>query len=272
MKIGIIGGKGKMGKMFFDFFLNNGHEVIISDLGTKMTNEKLVKMSDAVLFSVPIDKAVQVIASVLPFTRKEQLLMDLTSIKTPAIETMLKSDCEVLGLHPLFGPTRDFKNQTIVVCKSRERKKSKIFVGHFKKAGMKIKESNAEEHDRMMAMVQGMTHFNALVLGHALKKLGTGLNDVMQFTGPIYKIRLAMAGRILAQDAKLYADIELENPFMDETLCEIEKSTKKLIQIIHNKDKKEFIKYFNETGEFFADFKEESMSITDQMIREMKNG
>ena len=38
-KIGIIGGNGSMGKWFSNFFSNLGHDVIISDLGTKLSNK-----------------------------------------------------------------------------------------------------------------------------------------------------------------------------------------------------------------------------------------
>ena len=42
-KIGIIGGKGKMGSWFGKFFHEIGLEVLISDIDTELTNEDLVK-------------------------------------------------------------------------------------------------------------------------------------------------------------------------------------------------------------------------------------
>jgi len=34
--VGIIGGKGKMGRLFANFFRANGLRVIVSDIGTKL--------------------------------------------------------------------------------------------------------------------------------------------------------------------------------------------------------------------------------------------
>ncbi len=57
--IGIIGGKGKMGKAFARFFVELGYEVIVSDLKTKLKPLELVRKSDVVIISVPIDKTEQ---------------------------------------------------------------------------------------------------------------------------------------------------------------------------------------------------------------------
>ena len=51
--IGIIGGKGKMGKYFADFFERNGYPVIVSDKRTKFSNVQLAKKADVVVISVP---------------------------------------------------------------------------------------------------------------------------------------------------------------------------------------------------------------------------
>ncbi|MCM2325114.1 MAG: prephenate dehydrogenase/arogenate dehydrogenase family protein [Candidatus Woesearchaeota archaeon] len=267
MKLGIIGGNGKMGKMFSRLFKDNGFDVLISDIGTKTTNEEIVKTCDAVMFSVPISVTASVIESLLPYAHKGQILMDLTSIKKPAIDAMMKSDCEVLGLHPMFGPTLNLKKQTIVACKEREREKTTIFLELFEHAGMNVKIANAVEHDKQMAIVQGMTHFNAIVFGHALSKLELDLNETLGFTSPIYKMRFAMIGRILAQDAGLYADIELENPVMESVLKELDKSNEKLIRLIKSKDKEGFINYFNDAAKAFAGHKKESMELTNRMIK-----
>lgn len=261
-----------MGSFFMSFFSRQGFEVIVSDIGTKIANEELVKKSDAILFSVPISKTVEVVDSIIKFTRKEQILMDLTSIKTPAVNAMLKSKCEVLGLHPVFGPTVDLKNQIMVVCKARERERTKLFLKLFEKSGMKLKYSTTEKHDKIMAAVQGMTHLNSIALGHALMQLDNPLEETLEFSSPIYKMRLAMVGRILAQDPRLYADIAIENPFMEEALKEIEKSNNELIKLIRKKDKKGFEKYFRDAAGYLDDFKKDSMKITDKMIKAMNDG
>jgi prephenate dehydrogenase len=45
--------------------------------------------------------------------------MDVTSVKQPAVEAMLESKAQVVGLHPMFRPEVSFDGQTVVVCPAR---------------------------------------------------------------------------------------------------------------------------------------------------------
>ncbi len=268
--IGIIGGNGKMGQWFKRFFEKSKFRVIISDLDTKLTNKGLVERSDAVLFSVPISKTVEVIESVLPFTRKEQTLMDLTSIKTPAVDTMLKSDCEVLGMHPMFGPmTCSIKGQTLILCKARERNRTGVIETLFKTAGAKIKVSTPEKHDKMMSIIQGLNHFTSIVLGHSIMKLGLDIDESLEYTSPIYKLRMDMVGRILEQDPKMYAEIEMENPHTTGTLKVLSESSEELRKLIEKKDCAGFVKYFESSAEHLGDFKSRAMKESNYLIEKM---
>jgi prephenate dehydrogenase len=265
--IGIVGGKGKMGEWFSGFFSERSFAVLISDIGTRLTNEELVKKSDAVIFTVPISKTVAVIESVLPFTRKEQILMDLTSIKVPAVGAMMGSDCEVLGMHPMFGPfVKTMENQTIVLCNAREREKTKVFSDLFRKAGARLKISTADEHDRMMSVIQGMTHFSSIAMAHNMLEMGIDVDESISYTSPVYKINMEMTGRIMAQDPNLYAEIELYNPYTKECIERLVESSNTLLGIIEKKDKAAFIKYFEDSSRHMQKFREKALAESNKLI------
>ena len=64
--------------------------------------------SDIVIVSVPINVTEETIAEIAPKMKAGSLLMDFTSIKVKPVEAMRKfapSDVEILGTHPMFGPT-----------------------------------------------------------------------------------------------------------------------------------------------------------------------
>jgi len=88
--IGIIGGTGTLGTIFKRFFEDWNYRVLISSRKTEMTSEELVKKSDVVIVSVPISKTAEIINSILPHLREDQLLMDFTSIKSISLNEMLK--------------------------------------------------------------------------------------------------------------------------------------------------------------------------------------
>ena len=268
--IGIIGGKGKMGSWFRRFFQDRGFKVIVTDLTTRLENRELVKKSDAVIFSVPISRTVEVIESVLTFTREDQILMDLTSIKEPAVNAMLKSKSEVLGMHPMFGPmANSIKGQTIVFCKARERKLTGLFEKLFIKAGATLKDSTPSEHDKLMSVIQCLNHFNSIVLGHTIMRLGIDLEESFQYTSPIYRIKMDMVGRILDQDPRLYAEIEIENPYAAESLKALAESSDELRGLVESRDSEGFINYFKKSSDYFGRFRSRAMDESNYLINRM---
>ena len=61
MKAGIIGGTGKMGRLFIPVFERAGYEVLVSGRSTLLTNADLAEQCDLVIVSVPIHDTVRVI-------------------------------------------------------------------------------------------------------------------------------------------------------------------------------------------------------------------
>jgi len=271
VKVGIIGGTGQMGQFFKNFFEQNDCEVMVSSRKTKLKPKDCAKKSDVVLVSVPIDATVDVIKKITPHINKNSLLIDTTSIKKSPVNAMLRySKCEVIGMHPVFGPNvNSLKKQTIVLCPARTQKWLSWIVDVFEKNGAKIKLTTPEKHDKMMSVIQGLNHFSTLSVAHAMKELGISIEESLEFTSPIYKLRMATVGRILNQDPNLYANIEIMNPENKKALSAYIDSCKKLQKIVETKDTKGFLEYFNECSEFFGAFKKEAEELSEHLIEQM---
>ena len=271
--VGIIGGTGQMGQLFKRFFENNKCKVLISSRRTKLKPEDCAKLSNIILISVPMDVTVDVIKNIAPHINKNSLLMDTTSIKKEPVEAMLHySKCEVIGMHPVFGPNiSSLKGQTIVLCPARTKRWLKWLAKIFEKNGARIKITTPEKHDEMMSIIQGLNHFSTLSVAHAMKKLGISIEESLEYTSPIYKLRMAMVGRILNQNPSLYANIEIMNTKNKKALAAYIDSSQKLQKIIETKNTKEFLKYFNECAEFFGGFKKEAEQLSDYLIEKMVN-
>lgn len=269
--VGIIGGTGQMGQFFRRFFKKNNCRVLVSSRNTKLRPEECAKQSDVILVSVPIHATVSVVRKIGPYINKKSLLIDTTSVKKEPVKAMLKhSKCEVIGMHPVFGPnTPSVRNQTIVLCPARTKKWKKWLVGIFKKNRAIVKITTPEKHDKIMSVIQGLNHFSTLAVAHAAKSIGISIRESLEYTSPIYKLRMIMLGRILSQDPDLYAGIEMMNSNNKKALEEFLKSAKKLQEIIKAKNAKEFVKYFNECAESFGDFKEEAEKTSDYLIEKM---
>lgn len=272
MKIGIIGGEGRMGRWFAAFFREHGHTVLSADRDTELTSEALIHAAEAVIFSLPIAETAAIIDSLLPCTRADQLLIDLTSLKEAPIAAMLRSSCEVLGLHPMFSArVKTLKGQTIVVCRARERERSSQILELFIQAGAQLKETSAMEHDRMMAIVQGLTHFSAIVQAVCLSRLGVPLQETLEYSSPVYRLRSEMIARILGQDPRLYAEIAICNPHVRAVLERLHTASTDLLAAVTRGDSAEFVRQFQNAADFFGDFKSEALAESEQLLEAFSN-
>jgi prephenate dehydrogenase len=271
MRVGIIGGTGQMGQWFKRFFEKNKCEVLIASRKTKLRPEELAAKCDVVIISVSIESTIKVIKEVGPYVKEEGLLMDLTSIKKEPVAAMLKySKAAVIGAHPVFGPSIEgIKNQTVVLCPARPKNWLDWIKNILEKNGALVRITTPEKHDQMMSIIQGITHFSTISLAHTLKKLGIDVEESLHYTSPIYKLRMDMVGRVLDQDPKLYADIEMCNPFNKKAMEEYIRSTRELIGIIKRKDRDEFMRFFKEGADFLGDFKKEATEYSDYLIEQL---
>lgn len=268
LKVGIIGGKGLMGSFFSDFFRKNNNEVIISDKDTTIKPIEVASNCDIVVLSVPISVTPDLIREVGPYVKENSLLCDLTSIKKEPVELMLKySRSSVVGLHPLFGPgIKDIKNQVIVMCKGRGDNWYSWLKETFINSGAKIKESTPEQHDKMMAIIQGLTHFTFITITHVLKDLGVDVKESLEYSSPIYRLRIDMISRILNQNPELYADIEILNKETKNVIKKYIKNVKKLYKLIKKQDKEDFIKYFQEASNYMGETKIRAEERTNKIL------
>jgi prephenate dehydrogenase len=273
MKAGIIGGTGKMGRLFVPVFERAGYEVIVSGRSTKVTAQDIAESCDLVIVSVPIRDTVRVIDKIAPILSRNQLLCDFTSIKARPIEAMLRSKANVVGLHPMFGPTvSSLKSQTIIVCPVRvEEHLLKNLVGIFAAEGARCTATTPEEHDRMMAVVQGLTHFITLCMSETIRRLGVRIGSTEAFTSPVYQIELSLMGRLLSQDPALYADILQQNPFVPEVLEACCSSAGDLLSLVGSKDPEAFCAFFEKNSRHLGSCCGKGQEMTDALIECMVN-
>ena len=89
MDIAIIGGAGKMGAWFGNFLSACGHRITVIDPasgnGRTLTD---CRDSDAVIVSVPIHATAGILRELDSICREDALIFDLTSLKSPVIDTL----------------------------------------------------------------------------------------------------------------------------------------------------------------------------------------
>lgn len=268
--IGIVGGKGKMGSYFMDFFERNGHSVLVSDVGTPLTNKQLAQKVDVVIVSVPIDLAEKVIEEVAPFVKKSGLLMDLTSVKIGPMQSLKKAKASYLGGHPLFGPTATIHGQTFIICPGEGRLWKYWLTQLLESNGVIVRELTAEKHDQFMSYIQTLTHFSHIAFADALRKSGIPIKEFIKYPSPVYMLELYMMGRILNQDPKLYAHIQTRNPMNVKAVESYLKSCRTLAETIEKKKFSDNVDYFKKNTEYLGHFAKIAMDESDRLLRHLR--
>ncbi len=243
--IGIIGGTGLLGRTFAKFFRKHNHKVLIAGRKTKLNYGDLAEKCDVVIFSLPISVTPKIIKKIRKKVRANQLLMDFTSVKRDSVKEMMKSKASVIGLHPMFGKVESLKGKTIIVIPARINRNEEWMTWLlylFKKGNVKVKVTTPENHDKIMAVLQGLMHFNFIVMSKTLreieKKYKINLDELIDFGGIIYKLRYEMISRILNNEGEMHADISIKNKTTNTVLKEYEKQVKQLRKIIGRENKK----------------------------------
>ncbi len=266
--VGVIGGQGAFGQWFVRLFERYGYEVVVSDQHTQISNSELVRASKIVVVAVPIGATRAVLQEVAEVVRSEQLVIDLTSVKSPFVETLRALPSEVLSLHPMFSPiVSSHAGQSCVVNRLRVGELSACVEELLIREQLKLVEMEAEPHDRMMAVLQGLTHFQAIAAAHCMRSLGFSPDTSLQIASPVYRLRLDMIGRIIGQNPRLYAEIQMYNPYVREVLEELERSSTLLASLIKEHDTHGFIAEFEASRDAMGGFAKIALKESDRVIR-----
>jgi prephenate dehydrogenase len=211
--IGIIGGTGGMGRWFAAFFEKEGHTVRVSGKDTGPRPAEMAAACPVVVVSVPIGVTEEVIRQVGPHMKKDSLLMDLTSLKAGPVRAMLASSpSEVIGLHPLFGPSvPSLEGQNIAICPARGETWLPRVRGILEGRGAKLVETTPERHDEIMAVVQALNHLDTIAVGLAIRRSGIDRETLEAFSTPLFRGKRDMIARVFS-NTDLHAEIITANP------------------------------------------------------------
>jgi len=233
MIVNVVGGSGVMGGVHKALFEKEGCEVIISGRTSEITPEEAAKKSDVTIITVPIDATEETIRKIAPHC---SAIMDFTSLKEFPVKAMLgysKEDCEVAGLHPLYGDVDSVKERTMIYCPtSRSGEKCRKIIEIFKSQGLKIREMSPEEHDLIIpGVLQGARTIFLEAYANLIRDAGLRVEDVYELSPPPTKVILDLIARQVDEKSdELYASIKSNNKFTEKIKKEVLESLQKVFE------------------------------------------
>ncbi len=163
---------------------------VASELGVRCVSFEQACRAPNVFLCTPISALESVIRQAKPHLQPGTLVMDTCSVKIHPAEVMqreLPETVQALATHPLFGPDsakNGLHGLRIVFCPLRISSARLLFWRDFwQRRGVIVLEKTPDEHDRLAAYSQGITHFVGRVLGELHLRPGDistkGFEDIL---------------------------------------------------------------------------------------------
>ena len=221
--IAIIGAGGDMGYWFSKYF-NKKHKILslydIRPISQKPPNNAIictnirdcVKTADLVLVCVPVKNTPQTIEECASKMKSGAILAEISSVKRGSFKALQKIPTGIIPLciHPMFGPGRMDLKQTkiLMIPVSNEQNELKILNNLFGGSLITVIR-NSSVHDRLIAIVLGLTHFVNIIFANFLSKQDFSyLNEI---AGTSFEMQSLLITSILTEQPALVADLLIEN-------------------------------------------------------------
>lgn len=266
-KVVVIGGRGQLGSLFVHMFTLSGYQVEVMGRQDWERAPELFAQAGLVIVSVPINSTEEIIGH-LTSLPDDCILADITSIKRGPLKKMLEvHKGPVVGLHPMFGPdVQSFAKQVIVCCDGRMREKYEWLLQQFTIWGARIHHVEADAHDRAMSLIQALRHFTSFSYGAHLMNEAPDLDLLMALSSPIYRLELAMVGRLFAQDPQLYADIIFACRDNIEMIRRYHRHFGNMLALMDEGDKTAFIEQFKKVADWFGPYAQQFLNDSRSLL------
>ncbi|MEZ9662179.1 bifunctional chorismate mutase/prephenate dehydrogenase [Vibrio cyclitrophicus] len=265
----IVGGNGQLGGLFGRMFKLSGYEVKILGSQDWDKADEILDNTGLVVVTVPIHLTEGVIAKLgnLP---SDCILCDLTSIKSKPLQAMMNMhQGPVVGLHPMFGPdVPSLAKQVIVYSDGRDSESYQWLLNQFGIWGASLCQMDAAEHDHGMTLIQALRHFTSFAYGLHLSKENPNIDQLLKLSSPIYRLEIAMVGRLFAQDPNLYGDIILSSDENIEMIRRFHSCFGEALEILDGKDKAKFVDSFNQVSDWFGDYSQQFLQESQSLLKQ----
>jgi prephenate dehydrogenase len=225
----VAGGAGAVGGLMVQLLRGAGADVLVADfvpppaevayvrgdisaIDGRLATE--LRQADIVVLAVPERVALAAVPELAQELRPGALLVDTLSVKT-GIAAALEAHAahlEAVSLNPLFAPALGPEGRAIAAVVVHDGPRARALLDAAARGGARVAEVGADEHDRIAAVTQALTHAAVLAFGLALDELGVAVEGLGALAPPPHLTLLALLARIASGEPETYRDVQSANP------------------------------------------------------------
>lgn len=231
----VVGGAGSVGAMLVALLRVDGVRVLVVDPRcaarprstvnkddtwaadlTAPTGELIatLRSADVVVLAVPESVALAAAPDLPGYLSPGALLVDTLSVKTRFARALadFAPGIEAVGINPMFAPDLGMAGRPVAAVTYREGLGVDRFLGSLSGWGAEIVRLAPDQHDRIVAATQALTHAAVLAFGLALADLDVTSDELSATATPPHTVALALLARIGLGNPEVYRDVQAGNP------------------------------------------------------------
>jgi len=218
----VIGGSGRLGGWLVNFLDAQGYQVSVADPHRKPCPAARHFSSwqeagldfDVVVLATPPGITADLLDEVA-HSKPKGLVFDVGSIKSPMVDALHRAaeqGLKVCSVHPMFGPdTALLSGRHVLLMHTGSDRAMEEARALFVDTMAQTVDIPIEAHDRLMALVLGLSHAINIAFLLALVETGVPAAELAQLSSTTFERQLAIARDVAHESPALYYEIQALN-------------------------------------------------------------
>lgn len=257
----VIGGAGKMGRWFANFFLSQGFSTSVADPAVKDGPGTFSTWTDAgvdfdvIVVAAPLAVSGRILAQ-LAVLKPTGLVFDIGSLKSPLIhglKELSSAGCRVTSLHPMYGSdTRLLSGRHLIFCDVGDTGATEAAKELFAATMVEHLDMGLEDHDRLIAYVLGLSHALNIAFFTALAESGEAAPKLAQMSSTTFDSQLLVSAAVARDNPHLYFEIQNLNKFGLGPLDALCEAVGRIRESVASGDEEAFVELMKKGREYLA--------------------
>jgi chorismate mutase/prephenate dehydrogenase len=257
----VIGGAGKMGGWFVEFFGSQGFVTHVADVNAKPAPGVFTGWREA-----GVDYDIIIVAATMPASGKilaelatikpASLIFDIGSLKSPlrhGLEALSAAGCKVTSLHPMFGPDTELLSGRHLIFVDVGSTAATVAAKElFASTMVEQLDMSLDDHDRMIAYVLGLSHALNIAFFTALAESGEAAPKLAQLSSTTFDAQLLVSAAVARDNPRMYFEIQHLNKFGLGPLDALCEASTRIRELVANGDEDGFVRLMNNGREYLA--------------------
>jgi chorismate mutase/prephenate dehydrogenase len=257
----VIGGAGKMGGWFVDFFASQGFETTVADRQVEDGPGRFQNWThagidyDVIVVAAPLAVSGRILAQ-LAVLKPKGLVFDIGSLKSPLIDgitELREAGCLVSSLHPMFGPeTRLLSGHHLIVCDAGVPEATAAAKELFGSTMVEQLDMSLDDHDRLIAYVLGLSHALNIAFFTALAESGEAAPKLAKMSSTTFDAQLLVSAAVARDNPHLYFEIQNLNKYGVDPLDALCEAANRIRETVVGDDEKGFVELMEKGRQYMA--------------------